>query len=82
MAKTIQERNAILEKAIAPYLRKGWRLQARGEVWAQLYWEKKSYGCLMRILWGLFLLFFPRRNRVLTITVTDSGKLQKKMRKV
>jgi len=81
MAKTVEERSAILTRAVTKYLMKGWVLQSRTDEYAQLTLAAKKYGTMARLLFGFWLLLGARRNRVLMLTVTKNGKIQKKIRK-
>ncbi len=79
--KTADERKAILDRALMGYLKKGWVLHSRGDYWAQVTLSHKKYGCMARLAFGLLLLFAPRRDQVLTLSVNERGQLQKKLRK-
>jgi hypothetical protein len=35
-------------------------------------------GCVTRILFGLFLLFFPKRDQYILVEVTENGKIKRK----
>ena len=54
--KTIEDRNAILEKDISKHVSNGWRVLSRTETSCQLVKDKKANGCLVVILLLLFII--------------------------
>jgi hypothetical protein len=78
---TPEQRSALLEQAMQPYIKKGWILQSKTEGMVQLLKPAKQYGCVMRILLALILLFFPRYDKLVTITVDPYGKVSKNERR-
>jgi hypothetical protein len=81
---TQEERSAILDRELQPYLRDGWRIQARSEGQAQLVLPaRKKSGCLIIVLLllgivpGIIYLMWPSRDELLTITVDATGHVQK-----
>lgn len=70
-----------LDKAVRPYLRKGWVLQSQADNRAQLTWERER-GCLFKLLFGWNIgLLFPKKGKVLNFEVNPRGKVRKWMRK-
>lgn len=80
-ARTPEQINVILDQAMQPYLRKGWILQSRTPTQAQLLKRAKKYGCLARIFFGLWLLFTPRHDRLLLLSVQPNGKVTKRIQR-
>lgn len=71
---TIEQRRDILQRRVAEYAARGWLIQHQTDTTAQLV-LKKQRGCLTRILFGVFLFFFPKRDTILTIQVDERGEV-------
>lgn len=54
--KTVDERKVILEKDIFRHVSHGWRLQTRTDTTCQLVKENRLNGCLVIILFMLFII--------------------------
>jgi len=80
---TIEERSAILERAIRDYQKRGWRLIARTEITAQLYKPKEFSCCLAIILVFLiigiilYLIYYlTKKDSTVYIEVNEHGKVK------
>ncbi len=80
--KTIEERKTILESEITKQLKKGWRITSRTETGCQLQKDKERDGCLIVILFLLFilpgifyLLLTQGRTISVYIEVTEEGEI-------
>lgn len=81
MALSIEERKAILDAEILKLQRKGWVVEDRTDTTAQLVKPHKKRGCVTRLLFGLILLFFPKKDEYLLLEVTEQGKIKRRTRK-
>lgn len=75
---TLEQRQDVLAKQVAAYQRQGWVLQTQTDTTANLVMPAKKYGCVSRVLFGLFLLFAPRRDRRLFLSVHEDGKVERR----
>jgi hypothetical protein len=78
MTLSTEERKAKLQKEITKLQHKGWVVQDRTDFTAQLMQPHEKRGCVTRILFGLFLLFFPKRDQYILVEVTENGKIKRK----
>jgi len=72
----VDERSAILDKAVSAYTRRGWLIQSQSATRAQLY-RKRERGCLAKLLlFGLWDLIFKRKADVVLLEVDDYGAVK------
>jgi hypothetical protein len=80
--KTVEERKATLEKDIARHVSHGWRVQSRTETTCQLIKDNKLNGCLIVILFLLFIvpgviyLANFKRTASLYIEIDQNGEIK------
>lgn len=77
--KTLEERKEILEAEVTKQLKKGWRITSRTETGCQLIQDKKRDGCLVTILFLLFILpgifyLLLTQGRTISIFVEVNGE--------
>ena len=77
---TIEQRREILQRRIRKYTARGWLIQHQTDTTAQLV-QKKQRGCVTRVLFGIFLLFFPQKDAIVTIEVDEAGKVRERRTK-
>jgi hypothetical protein len=72
---TLEERQAIIEKLIGEYVRRGWLVQAQSAT-RVVFYKKRERGCMGKILLGLWDLIFRRKAEIMIVEVDERGKIK------
>ena len=79
---TLDQRRDILERAIAKYVKQGYRVTARTDTTAQLV-KPKRFGCTWLLLsllsLGIALVFYLRaQDQAIYLEVTPAGRVKRR----
>lgn len=85
--RTRQQRQEILDRAVASHMREGWLVQNQSETRAQMIKPATKKSCLLivvllllGILPGILYLLWPSRDKILIIEVDESGRVHRTYR--